>query len=264
MLFRLRRLSADPHFRRGVADTWAMAPGICAWGLVTGVAMVQSGLGIWLSLLMSFTVYAGTAQLTALPLIAAGAPLWVVCASALCVNVRFIIFSAQWRTVLDHLPRWQRMSLCYPLADVNLAVFQKAWGADPLPQPGQAAYIAGGATIWLGWQGASVTGILSAAFVPLHWGLGFAGTLSMLGLTYALIVGRATAAAALVAATAAVATVALPLKMNILVAIAAAAAAGALVAGRQAGTAAILGGSSAGAPIDPVGRGSREIGDTPR
>ena len=227
-----RTLVRDPQFRRGVADISAFAPGIAAWGLVTGVAMVQSGLDVWLSLLMSFTVFAGTAQLASLPLLAAGAPLWVLWATAFCVNLRFVIFSAQWRVYLGHLPRGRRLVLGYLLADLNLLVFQKAW-PNGTRADGQIPYILGGATIWAVWQVASVLGILAASRVPVHWGLGFAGTLSMLGLAYGLMTDRKTRVAAIVAASAAIAAFALPLKLNILVAIAAAIAAGELMSHAQ-------------------------------
>ena len=227
-----RTLHRDPQFRRGVVDIAAFAPGIAAWGLVTGVAMVQSGLDPWLALLMSLTVFAGTAQLAALPLLAAGAPLWVLWATAFCVNLRFVIFSAQWRIHLGHLPRGRRLVLGYLLADLNLLVFQKAW-PNGVREDGQIPYILGGATIWAAWQVSSVLGILAASFVPVHWGLGFAGTLSMLGLAYGLLIDRKTQVAAVVAATAAIAAYALPLRLNILVAIAAAICAGELMGHAQ-------------------------------
>jgi len=228
MTFSWRALIRDPQFRRGVADISPFAPGIAAWGLVTGVAMVQSGLDVWLALLMSITVFAGTAQLASLPLLAAGAPLWVLWATAFCVNLRFVIFSAQWRVHLGHLPRGRRLVLGYLLADLNLLVFQKAWPSG-VREDGQVPYILGGATIWAAWQVSSVIGILAASLVPTHWGLGFAGTLSMFGLAYGLLTDRKTKVAAVVAASAAIAAYALPLKLNILVAIAAAVAAGELM-----------------------------------
>ena len=49
--------------------------GIAAWALVTGVAMIKSGLTLPLAMFMSLAVYAGSAQLAALPLIAVNAPL---------------------------------------------------------------------------------------------------------------------------------------------------------------------------------------------
>ncbi|MEZ5720203.1 MAG: AzlC family ABC transporter permease, partial [Burkholderiaceae bacterium] len=47
--------------------------GVGAWGLVTGVAMVKSGMSVPLALLMSILVYAGSAQLAVIPLLAVGA-----------------------------------------------------------------------------------------------------------------------------------------------------------------------------------------------
>lgn len=220
-----RQLWHDPHYRRGARDMLAVAPGIAAWGVITGVAMVQSGLGPWLSLWMSLVVFAGSAQLASLPLLASGAPMWVVWATALCVNVRFVVFSVGWRDHLMHLTRGQRIALSYFLADFNMAIFQKAWPGGGRAE-GMARYLVGGASVgWTSWQASSVAGIALASMVPLHWGLGFAGTLSILGLAFSLLGDRVTWVAAGVAATAAVATWALPLKLNILVAIAAAVAA---------------------------------------
>ena len=36
----------DAHFRRGARDMLAFGPALAAWGIVTGVAMTQSGLGV--------------------------------------------------------------------------------------------------------------------------------------------------------------------------------------------------------------------------
>jgi predicted branched-subunit amino acid permease len=226
---RARQLFHHPEFRRGARDMLPMLPGIAAWGLVTGVAMVKSGLGVWLALLMSLTVYAGSSQLASLPLIAMGAPIGVVLLTGFVVNLRFVIYSAQWRWYFGGLPRAQRMLLGYFAADLNYAVFLKAW-PEPEPQPGQLPYFIGGvAVIWLGWQVPSIAGIVLADVVPPQWGLGFAGTLALIGLTCSLLVDRATWVCAVVAGSAAVAAFALPYKLNIVVAVAAAVAAGLLM-----------------------------------
>jgi predicted branched-subunit amino acid permease len=68
-----------------------------------------------------------------------------------------------------------------------------------------------------------------ADVIPTQWGLGFAGTLALLGLTGSLLNDKATWVAAVVAACAAVAAYSLPLKLNIVVAIAAAVAIGVLM-----------------------------------
>ena len=206
-----------------------MVPGLAAWGLVTGVAMVRSGLDPWLALLMSLTVYAGSSQLASLPLIAAGAPIWVVLLTGFVVNLRFVIYSAQWQPYLAHLTMPRRLAITSLSADLNFAVFQRRY-PEPRAEPGQLRYfLGGGLMLWCVWQVASLVGIVAAGVIPLAWGLGFAGTLAMIGLAYGLMDGRAGIVAAAVSAAAAVATFALPLKLNIVVAIAAAVAAGLLV-----------------------------------
>lgn len=203
--------------------------GIAAWGLVAGVAMGKSGLPVALMVFMSLTVFAGSAQLAVLPLMASGAPTWVIWATATCVNLRFVIFSAQWRPYFKHFPLATRLRLAYFTADLNYVMFMRRF-PEPRPTPEQQPYFWGGAaTNWVAWQLPSITGIFLADAVPVHWGIGFAGTLALLGLSLSLLADRATGVAGGVAGCAAVAAYALPLKLNILVAIAAAVAIGLLM-----------------------------------
>lgn len=218
-----------PEFARGARDMVGTALGIAAWGLVTGVAMAKSGLPMPLMVLMSLLVFAGSAQLAVLPLLGGGAPLWVVWATAACINLRFVIFSAGWRPYFATLPRAQRLRISYFAADLNYALFMRRF-AEPRPAPGQVPYFWGGAACnWLAWQLPSLLGLAFADRIPASWGLGFAGTLALLGITLSMLHDRATWVAAAVAGCAAVAAFALPLKLNIVVAIAAAVAIGLLI-----------------------------------
>ena len=56
------------EFSAALKVSAATMPGISAWGLVSGMAMVKSGLTLWQALGMSFFVFAGSAQLATLPL----------------------------------------------------------------------------------------------------------------------------------------------------------------------------------------------------
>lgn len=233
----LRQLVSHPNFRKGAREMAPVSLGLAAWGLVTGVAMVKSGLSVPLALLMTFTVYAGSSQLAALPLIAVGAPMWVIWATALCVNLRFAIFSAAWRPYLMRFPRVQRLAIGYFAADLNYVLFMQRF---PNPQDARGAleyYFGTVAVTWVSWQVTSVLGIVLAEAIPPQWSLGFAGTLALLGLTHSLVSDRVTALAALVAGAAAVAAFALPLKLNIVVAIAAAVCIGLLLDGTGGGAA---------------------------
>ena len=227
-MFFLSRHYRHPEFRRGALDALAVAPGLAAWGLMTGVAMVKSGMSLFEALLMTLTVFAGSSQLAAMPLLAAGAPMWVILATACCVNLRFVVFSAHLRPFVMHLPLWQRLVTGYLTADLSYVQFIQRFpqvGVDVEQRLAQQAYLAGncGAN-WSSWMGCSVLGVVLANFIPTHWGLGFAGILALLGVLCSLASSRLRWVSAGVAGAAAVAAFALPFKLNILVAIAAAVA----------------------------------------
>jgi predicted branched-subunit amino acid permease len=92
-------------------------------------------------------------------------------------------------------------------------------------QRSEMAYLSGNCFLnWIGWQVASLCGIVLAAQVPLQWGLGFAGVLALVGILCSLCQTRMRAISLVVSGAAAVVAFALPLRLNILVAIAAAVA----------------------------------------
>jgi predicted branched-subunit amino acid permease len=217
-----------PLFREGAVEAIPMAIGIAAWGLVAGVAMAKSGMGVPLAIFMSILVYAGSAQIAALPLIAAGAPMWVVWTTTLCVSLRFMAFSFHYRPYFAHLPRRQRVALSFLMGDSSFALFIRRF-PEPLPGPRYQDYFLGGALVTFGvWQVSIISGILMGHGIPASWNLGFAGTMALLALTCTQLRNPVTWVAAVVAGCAAVAAYALPLKLNIIVAIAAAVAVGVL------------------------------------
>jgi predicted branched-subunit amino acid permease len=228
ILFFKREHRARPEFMEGVRDQTSVAMGIAAWGLMTGVAMVKSGMSVLEAVLMTLIVYAGSAQLAAVPMIAAGAPLWVILAAAFCVNLRFVVFSAHLRSYLMHLPRAERLATGYVTGDLSYVFFARRYphpGRDAEELARQQAFLMGNCAVNYGaWMLASLIGIALANAIPTEWGLGFAGILALLGVLCSLATSRLRIVSACVAGAAAVMAWALPLKLNILVAIACAVA----------------------------------------
>jgi predicted branched-subunit amino acid permease len=223
-----RRYRSHPEFRQGLRDQASVAMGIAAWGLMTGVAMVKIGLSPLEAVLMTIIVYAGSAQLAAVPMMIAGAPLWVILAAAFCVNLRFVVFSAHLRPFLMHLPRRERLTTGFLTGDLTYVFFSRRYAhpsEDPEVRLAQQSYLLGNcAGNCLSWMGSSLLGVVLANAIPTEWGLGFAGILALLGVTCSLASSKLRVVSAVVAGTAAVAAWALPLKLNILVAIASAVA----------------------------------------
>lgn len=225
-MFLRRTIRAHPGFREGMRDYYPLAPGIAAWGLMTGVAMVKSGMPLHEVLLMTLLVFAGSAQLAALPLILAGAPMWVVWATGFCVNLRFVVFSLHLRDFLAWLPRWERVVHGYFTADLSYVVFVRRYphpDTDPAVRAEQVAYLSGNGMVnWMNWTGSSLLGVALANFIPQSWGIGFAGTLCLVGILCSLATSRLRVVAALAAGAVGVLAYAAPLKLNILMGIGAA------------------------------------------
>src|ERR1035437_471886 len=227
-MFLSRSQFRHPEFRLGALDALATAPGLAAWGLMMGVAMVKSGMSTFEALLMGGIVYAGSSQLAAIPLLSVGAPMWVILATGFCVNLRFVVFSAHLRPYVMHLPLWQRLLSGYFTTDISYVLFIRrfprvSFEADQ--RTAQQAYLAGNCgVIWIAWVGCSVLGVVLANFVPVSWGLGFAGILALLGILCSLVSNQLRLLSAVVAGSAAVVAFALPFQLNIVVAIAVAVA----------------------------------------
>ena len=195
--------------------------GIAAWGLVVGIAMVKAGLAIPHALGMTLLVFAGSAQLASLPLIAANAPVWVIFGTALVVNLRFVIFSAMLAPHFAHLPWRQRLALGYISGDISVALFLQRF-PSAVAAPGKLSYLKGLMyPNWAAWQLGSIAGILLGSAVPPQWGLGFAGTLAIVCVMVPLVVNKAALCGVLVAGAVAVAAAGLPYKLGLLVAVAA-------------------------------------------
>jgi predicted branched-subunit amino acid permease len=177
---------------------------------------------------MTFFVYAGSSQLAAIPLITAGAPLWVILATGFCVNLRFVVFSLHLRPYMMHMPRWRRLLNGYLTADMSYAMFTRRFpqrGTTPQQWREEEAFLSGNYFVtWTSWMGTSVIGIGLGNLIPMSWGLGFAGVLCLVAVLCSLANTPLRKLSAVVAGGAAVLAYSLPLKLNIVTAIIAAVA----------------------------------------
>jgi predicted branched-subunit amino acid permease len=196
-------------FRAGARDMVPTFPATIAWGLVTGVAMAQSGLGLTKSYVMSTVAYAGSAQLATLPLLVGHAPVWIIVLTALMVNLRFVIYSAMLKSTLAPLPLARRCWLAYLIGDMTFVIFLRTGHRhEPALRP---AYFAGMAIAnYLPWHVGSYAGLLAAGRIPAEWGLDFAGMLALIALLAPLLATRPGFAACIVAGALSVVFDALP------------------------------------------------------
>jgi predicted branched-subunit amino acid permease len=206
-------------FRAGQRAILPSLPGAAAWGLVSGVAMVKGGLAVPWAIFMSLTVYAGSAQLAALPLIATGMPVWVIVATGLVTNLRFVIYSAALRPYFVREPLPRRAALGFFMTDFTFTLFMRAAQEGWLPERDRDAWFAGVcANNWITWQVCAIGGIVAASYVPTDWGLEFTGTLALVALVGPALAARPALVGALVAGVVALLAHGLPYRLGLFVA----------------------------------------------
>jgi predicted branched-subunit amino acid permease len=223
----------DPAWRRellrGAHAALPAAPGIVAWGLVMGVAMVKSGISAPWAITISLLTYAGSAQLAALPLIAAGQPVWLIALAAFVTNLRFVIYSASLRRWFEAYSLRRRAVLGFFTGDFTFAIFMERVAREGEFVNRDAWFLGTCVLIWVVWQVTSIVGIVAATAVPSEWGLQFAGTLALLALAIPLCLEWPGLAGAAVAAPIAVVARDLPLGLGLVAGIVAGIAAAVVV-----------------------------------
>lgn len=93
-----------------------------AVGMAYGVLAVESGMAPWLAVLMSALVYAGTAQLAGVQMIALGSPVLSIVITAAVINARFFVMASALVPYLRRLNGWQRMLYGMQMTDATFAL----------------------------------------------------------------------------------------------------------------------------------------------
>lgn len=232
-------------FRDGIVNAVPLTVGVAPWGVVTGVAMVSAGFTGTQAVGMSVLVFAGSAQLAVLPLLIAKAPLWVMFATGLLVNLRYLIYSAVLAPHFARLSRPWRVLLSYMMVDGVFALFAGRFRPSDGFEHKHWWYLGGSSLMWVVWQLASLLGIFGGALIPRAWSLEFAATLALIALLMPLLFDRAVVSGAVVAGVVSLFGSRLPMNLGILLSVIAGVVAGLLV--------------TRWSPVIPLG--SREGGD---
>ncbi len=98
----------EPAGVAAVRDILPVAAGIVPFALIIGVTMQQTGISELTGLVSAAVLYAGSAQLSALSLLEAGAGIAVVVAAVALVNSRFLVYGAGLEPRFRAQPRWFR------------------------------------------------------------------------------------------------------------------------------------------------------------
>ena len=235
-------------FIRGFKDSTPAVFGLIPFGMITGAAATAAGMDPWLAMGMSIIVYAGASQLAAISLLTQHAPAFVVVATVLVVNLRFMMYSAAVAPYFRHLSTRKKWLLSYFLVDHNFAMLTSRYPLDhqsvgaasntdtdtdpdiAIDQAAQSrqhhgdkqhhdAYFMGiSCFLWPMWQLTIAFGIFAGTLIPAQWSLDFAIPLIFLALVLPALQSRAHWLTAIVASIAAIFTQAMPMKLGLIVA----------------------------------------------
>lgn len=221
---------ARGFFLGGLTDAVSALVATGTWGFVTGIALVKSGLTESMASLMTLMVYAGSAQLTALPLIESGAPLWLIFAAGTVVNIRFLIFGAALHPFFRHMAWPKRFVLGFLSSDFSFVLFMNRYSESRGRATKEQLWYFMGIILpgWLVWNGFSLLGIYLGSFVPDSWSLDFAAVLALLAILIPIIKTRPMVLCLLVAGVIAWIGQPLPLRLGLIAAVAGGVAAGVL------------------------------------
>jgi len=180
-----------------------LSVGLIPWAIVTGVAMRSIGLSPLEAIGMNVIVFAGTAQIGTLPLIASGAPIWLIVLTAFVAPV----FAGQ---------AWPRRVLSsYLLVDGVFAVLSERLLSATDRQWRWGCFIAPSVWCWVLWQIFALVGILGADILPKDWSLEFMATIALLVMLIPMTATRPMLVAAVAGGLGAVLMRGLPLKLGL-------------------------------------------------
>jgi predicted branched-subunit amino acid permease len=210
-------------FKDGVNTVLVTVPGNFAWGFVVGLGMINLGLSVFESAAFNVLVYSGSAQMVAMPLMAAKASLSLVFLASFMACIRFVLYSAAMAPVLHHLPLKQRLFVSAFSIDAAIGLFlvrreQSTRGVQSFPH--RISFLMGmNALIWSAWTSGVFAGIFAAGLLPSSSKFSYLGIVALFGIAIGMMRSRASVACAIASAVVAVLASSWPFQLGLLTAI---------------------------------------------
>jgi predicted branched-subunit amino acid permease len=167
---------------------------------------------------MSSIIFGGASQIVFVQLWSAGVPSFIVGSSVAIVNLRHLLYSASLTKYVESLPLKWRMILAYLLTDQSYALMVQKYRINKFSDFNHYYFLGSGLTLWLGWQLATIIGVLGASFISEQWSLTFAISLTFIAIVIPLLKTRADLIACFVAGILSILLQPLPWKLWLILA----------------------------------------------
>lgn len=178
-------MNGELNFKAGIKDVMPTVFGYIGVGLAFGIVAHTSHLSVWLVLLMSIIVYAGSAQFVITSMLLTGSPIGAIVVSTLLINARMSLMSMTVAPYLQDAPMRQNVAIGTLLTDETFALsMNKLNLTDHHLRP--AWFNAANVVAYLVWIIATVIGALIGSLIPnaKAFGLDFAVVAMFIGLLY--------------------------------------------------------------------------------
>lgn len=194
------------------------AVALVPFGIVCGVGAAAAGASLAGAIGLSAIVFSGAAQILAVQLLAAGAPVAVIVLTCFVAGLRFVIYSAAMAPYLRPLPAHWQKTLAFLLTDQAFAVAVRRFDAGDDSRAAGRHFLGSGFALWLVWQLTNLVGYFAGNLIPAAWSLDFAVPLCFIALVAPHLRSAPTIVAAIVAGVGVLALAGLPMKLNLIVA----------------------------------------------
>src|SRR5215211_1489101 len=211
-------MTARGEFIAGLRLSLPATVSYLPFGVVCGVAAIQAGMSEAAALAMPALVFGGSSQVVVNQLLVSKAPLWVVIASGLIVNLRFMIYSAALARHARHARTRDRLLYAAFIVDHTYAFTEQRARETPGNTHLLAYYLGCCAVIWPAWILFNALGIYAGLSIPRSWQLEFTVPLAFISLMAPLLRDRGMWIAAVAGGAAGLLLVNLPLKLGLIAA----------------------------------------------
>lgn len=208
------------YYWAGFAEGLPFVLVVIPFGLLFGVIATEAGLTSWQTMAFSTVVFAGAAQFAALQLMVDNAPILIVIATALAVNLRMAMYSASLSVWLGKAPLWQRALIAYVNVDQSYAISINRFEDQPQMTLSQRIRFFFGVVspVCPMWVVATGLGIWLGEGIPDWMALDFAVPICFLAIIAPMMRTLAHMLAAVVSIVLALALAGLPYNLGLLVA----------------------------------------------
>ncbi|MFN7222511.1 MAG: AzlC family ABC transporter permease [Paracoccaceae bacterium] len=171
-------------FLRGCLASAPFTIVVVPFALLFGVVATEAGLDLLQVMLFSFSVFAGASQFAAVQLMQDQAPVLVVLATSLAVNLRMVMYSVAMAPHLGAAPFGTRALMAYFLVDQSFAASQLEFERRPdQPVADKVAFFFGTVMpIAPLWFVATFVGAVVGEAIPQDYALDFAVPITFLAI----------------------------------------------------------------------------------